>query len=185
MNSKTIKFFDVKWNKTIETNLCGICLISGNDCGTAKSLFRVIENKFDESPVPMNGLSIENTNTMIGKYNSMTLNSLKKNSNVFIEMFQIFQCSNEICTLRFLNFRPPTSLYMYESFWPTPHTNPSTSMKMKDVTGIYFANDYQSKNDKKCSKIKKLWYKAIKKYWIKTLERVLRLNLRLLTVQRK
>ena len=87
MNPTMIKVFDVKRSKTITTHFFDICLTSGNDCGTAKTLFTAIENKFDESSLPWNkcvGLSVDNTNTMICKHNSITSNALKKNPNIFI-----------------------------------------------------------------------------------------------------
>ena len=64
-----------------------MCLTSGNDCGTAKTLFTAIKNKFDESSLPWNscfGRSVDNTNIMIGKLNSIASNTLKKNPNIFI-----------------------------------------------------------------------------------------------------
>ena len=48
MNPKMVKIFDLKRNKTqhiITTNFLDICLKSGNDCETAKTLFTAIENK--------------------------------------------------------------------------------------------------------------------------------------------
>ena len=48
MNPKMVKIFDLKRNKTqhiITTNVLDICLKSGNDCETAKTLFTAIENK--------------------------------------------------------------------------------------------------------------------------------------------
>ena len=87
MNPAVIKSFDVKRSKTITTHFLDMCLTSGNDCGTAKTLFIAIENKLDEISLRWNnciGLSIDNINTMIDKQNSIASNTLKENPNVFI-----------------------------------------------------------------------------------------------------
>ena len=87
MNPTMIKTFDVKRSKTITTHFFDMGLTSGDDCKTAKALFTVIGNKFHETSPSWNncvGLSLEITNTMIGKHNSVASNTLKKNPNVFL-----------------------------------------------------------------------------------------------------
>ena len=86
-----------------------------------------------------------------------------------------YRVIHEISTLKFGDFSPPPSP-------PPPHTHtpvyarallaytpshPSTSAQIEDMTSTYFAKHYQSKNHKKRYKMKRLLYKAIKKYRIK------------------
>ena len=55
-----------------------MCLTSSSDCGTAKTLFTDFEGKFEESSLPWNnyiGLSANNSNTIIGKNNSIARNN--------------------------------------------------------------------------------------------------------------
>ena len=86
MSPTMIRNFDVKRIKTIVTHFLDMCLTSGNVCGTAKTLFTVIE-QFDESSPLWNNcvvLSVDYNNAMIGKHNSIASDTLKKNLNVFI-----------------------------------------------------------------------------------------------------
>ena len=66
---------------------------------------------------------------------------------------------------------------MHIRFWPTHLPPHSTSVRIvffkEDMTEIYFANYYQSKNHKHCSKIKKLLDKAFEKYRVKISDRAL------------
>ena len=81
-----INIFHVKGSKTITAHFFDMWVTSGNDCGTAKTLFTAIENKFYASAPPWNnfgGLSIDNTNTMIGKHNLIASNTLKNPSPIF------------------------------------------------------------------------------------------------------
>lgn len=78
-----INIFHVKGSKTITAHFFDMWVTSGNDCGTAKTLFTAIENKFYASALPWNnfgGLSIDNANTMIGKHNLIASNTLKNPS---------------------------------------------------------------------------------------------------------
>lgn len=55
-----------------------MCLTSSSDCGTTKTLFTDFEGKFEESSLPWNnyiGLSANNSNTIIGKHNSIAPNN--------------------------------------------------------------------------------------------------------------
>ena len=74
---------------------------------------------------------------------------------------------------------PCTCTYAF-SLHPLP---PITSVRIvffkEGITAIYFANYYQSKNHKQRYKIKKLLYKAIRKWRIRTQRRALRIELAL------
>ena len=81
-----IKLFDVKQSKTIIIHFFDMCLTSGKDSGTAKTLFRAIGNKFDKNcSLPWNNcVGLINDNTIIDKHTSIASNTFKKNLNVFI-----------------------------------------------------------------------------------------------------
>ena len=98
MNPTIIKIFEVKWSKCILTHFFNMCLTSGNECGTVKTLFTAIENKFDDSSLPWSncvGLSIDSTNTVIGKHNAIASNTLKKNLDFhrWLSLFLSLYCS--------------------------------------------------------------------------------------------
>ena len=84
-----------------------------------------------------------------------------------------YRVIHEISTLKFGDFRPPppsppthTPVYARALLVYTP-SHPSTIAQIEDMTSTYFAKHYQSKNHKKRYKMKRLLYKAIKKYRIK------------------
>ena len=57
------------------------------DAGKASNFFEAIEESFEADEIPWNNcasLSIDNTNAMIGKQNSVASRFLQKNPNIFI-----------------------------------------------------------------------------------------------------
>ena len=89
MNPICVKIFDVKRSKTVTNHFLDMCLTSGTDCSTAEGIFTAIDEAFENEPweIPWEScvsLSVDNTNTMIGKNNSIASRFLEKNENVFI-----------------------------------------------------------------------------------------------------
>ena len=64
-----------------------MCLTSGADGSTAESIFTAIDEVFTKNQIPWENcvsLSVDNTNTTIGKNNSIASRFLERNENVFI-----------------------------------------------------------------------------------------------------
>ena len=82
MNPVMIRVFDVKRNKTITNHVFDMHLTLGCDCGTAGTVFKAIEDcsmQLDNCV----SLSLDSTNTMTDKHNSLASNTLKRNPSVF------------------------------------------------------------------------------------------------------
>ena len=87
MNPICIKIFDANRLKTITCHFFNMCLTSGVDCAKAAIIFSSIEKKFEVYEIPWENcisLSVDNTNSMIGKRNSVASRLLEKNNNIFI-----------------------------------------------------------------------------------------------------
>ena len=89
----------------------------------------------------------------------------------------------KVRTVRFRNFRRPSPLYLHIRCSLPFSTSVRIVFFKEDMTKIYLANYYKSKNLKKRYKIKKQLHKAIGKCQIKTPTRALGTSLRFLTVQ--
>ena len=64
-----------------------MCLTSGTNCSTAEGIFTAIDEAFEKNKIPWENcvyLSVDNTNIMIGKNNSIAPRFLEENENVFI-----------------------------------------------------------------------------------------------------
>ena len=86
MNSICIKIFEANRPKTITCHFFDMCLTSGVDCAKAAVIFSSIKKKFQIYEIPWENcisLSVDNTNSMIGKRNSVASRFLEKN-NIFI-----------------------------------------------------------------------------------------------------
>ena len=89
MNPLTIKIFDVNNSETVTNHFFSMCLTEGEDCCKAYKIFEAIENAFDEDSIPWYNcvsLSVDNTNTMIGRKNSVALKVIGKNEEIFISL---------------------------------------------------------------------------------------------------
>ena len=87
MNPICVKIFDVKRSKTVTNHFLDMCLTSGTNCSTAEGIFTAIDEAFEKNKIPWENcvsLSVDNTNTMIGKNNSIASRFLEKNENVFV-----------------------------------------------------------------------------------------------------
>ena len=86
MNPTMICIFDVKRIKAITAHFFEMYLISGSDCGKAGTVFKTIENKFEDCSMTWDNyvsLNVDNTNTIIGKHYSVASHTLKSNPNMF------------------------------------------------------------------------------------------------------
>ena len=87
MNPICVKIFDVKRSKTVTTHFLDMSLTSGANSSTAEGIFTAIDDVFSKNEIPWENcvsLSVDNTNTMIGKNNSLASRFLEKNENTFI-----------------------------------------------------------------------------------------------------
>ena len=87
MNPVSVRIFDIKNSKTVSEHFFSMCLTEGEDAGKASKLFEAIEESFEADEIPWNNcasLSIDNTNAMVGKQNSVASRFLQKNPNIFI-----------------------------------------------------------------------------------------------------
>ena len=63
-----------------------MCLTEGEDAGKALKLFEAIEESFEADEIPWNNcasLSVDNTNAMVGKQNSVASRFLQTNPNIY------------------------------------------------------------------------------------------------------
>eukprot|EP00795_Rhopilema_esculentum_P011061 gene11061-19920_t len=87
MNPICVKIFDVNRSRTVTTHFLDMCVTSGVGSATAEGIFTAIEEVFENNRIPWENcvsLSVDNTNTMIGKNNSIASRFLEKSQNVFI-----------------------------------------------------------------------------------------------------
>ena len=87
MKPVSVRIFDIKNSKTVSEHFFSMCLTEGEDAGKASKLFEAIEESFEADEIPWNNcasLSIDNTNAMVGKQNSVASRFLQKNPNIFI-----------------------------------------------------------------------------------------------------
>lgn len=87
MNPVTVRIFDVNRSKVVTNHFLSMCVTSGEDCCKALTIFEAIEKAFNDDLMPWCNcisLSVDNTNAMVGKKNSVASNFLKKNSDIFI-----------------------------------------------------------------------------------------------------
>ncbi len=87
MNPVLIRIFDVKRSKVVTDHFFNMCIIEGEDWCKAFKIFEAIEQCFVEDDMPWSycvSLSVDNTNSMIGRNNSVASRFLEKNSATFI-----------------------------------------------------------------------------------------------------
>ena len=86
MSPISVKIFDFKNSKTISEHFFSMCFTEGEDAGKASKLFEAIKESFEADEIPWNNcasLSLDNTNVMVGKQNSVVSRFLQKNPNIF------------------------------------------------------------------------------------------------------
>lgn len=74
MNPVTIRIFDINRSKMVTSHFYDMCVTSGVDGGKAATIFYVMDQKFTKDGMPwLNAisLSVDNTNAMIGRNNSI------------------------------------------------------------------------------------------------------------------
>lgn len=87
MNPVTIRVFDINRSKFVTSHFYDMCVTTGRDAGKAEEIFNVVDAKFATDNVPWANavsLSVDNTNSMIGKNNSFASRCKEKNANIFI-----------------------------------------------------------------------------------------------------
>ena len=87
MNPVTIRIFDVNRSKQVTSHFYDMCTTSGEDCGKAAVFVNAMHEKFQNDSVPwMNAvsLSVDNTNSMIGRNNSIAPRCKARNPNIFV-----------------------------------------------------------------------------------------------------
>ena len=87
MNPVSIRIFDINRSKVVTDHFFDMCITEGEDCCKAYKIFESIEQSFEEDDMPWSNcvsLSVDNTNSMIGKNNSVASRFLEKNPATFI-----------------------------------------------------------------------------------------------------
>ena len=87
MNPVSIRIFDINRSKTVTNHFFDMCLTQGEHSAKAYKIFEAIDEKFANESMPWNNcvsLSIDNTNAMIGKNNSVASRCLNKNPCMFV-----------------------------------------------------------------------------------------------------
>ena len=81
------KIFDVNSSKTVTTHFYDMCVTSGRDVSKAAELFEVVHSMFEQDNIPWShavGLSVDNTNSMIGVHNSVASRCRVQNEEIYI-----------------------------------------------------------------------------------------------------
>ena len=87
MKPVAVRMFDIKNSKTVSEHFFSMCLNEEEDAGKVSKLFEAIEESFEADEIPWNNcasLSVDNTNAMIGKQNSVASRFLQENPDLFI-----------------------------------------------------------------------------------------------------
>ena len=84
-NPLTVRFYDVKTNRTV-TRFLDMCCTSGEDCGLASTIFNEIDSKMTENAVSWSncvGFSVDNTSVNMRAHNSILSRVLTKNPSCY------------------------------------------------------------------------------------------------------
>ena len=87
MNPVSIRIFDINRSKVVTDHFCNMYITEGEDCCKAFKIFESIEKCFEEDKMPWSNcvsLSVDNTNSMVGRHNSVASHFLGKNPATFI-----------------------------------------------------------------------------------------------------
>ena len=86
MNPVAVRIFDIKSSKMVSEHFFSMPLTEGEDAGKAFKIFEAIEESFKTDQILWNNcasLSVDNTNAMVGKQNSVASRFLQKNPDIF------------------------------------------------------------------------------------------------------
>ena len=87
MNPASIRIFDLSRSKTVTNHFFDMCLTEGEHGAKAFKIFEAIEEKFTKDSMLWSNcvsLSIDNTNTMIGRNDSVASRFVNKNPEIFV-----------------------------------------------------------------------------------------------------
>ena len=87
MNPVTIRIFDINRSKMVTSHFYDMCVTSGVDGGKAATIFDAMDQKFTKDGMPwLNAISVsvDNTNAMIRRNNSIASRCKTKNQSIFI-----------------------------------------------------------------------------------------------------
>ena len=87
MNPVTIKLFDMDKSKCVTNHFYDMCVTTGRDTSKAEEIFNTVEEKFRADSIPWANavsLSVDNTNSMIGKNHSFASRCRQRNPDIFV-----------------------------------------------------------------------------------------------------
>jgi hypothetical protein len=84
MNPVSIRIFDINRSKVVTDHFFNMCITEGEDCCKAFKIFESIEKCFNMPWSNCVSLSVDNTNSMVGRHNSVASRFLEKNPATFI-----------------------------------------------------------------------------------------------------
>ena len=87
MNPMTVRIFYINGPKTVSTRFYNMCVKSGRDASKAETLFKVVQTKMEEDHIAWSqavSLSVDNTNSMIGAYNSFASRCKSQNVDIYV-----------------------------------------------------------------------------------------------------
>ena len=110
MNPVSVRIFDINRSNTVTNHFFDMCLTEGEHGAKAFKIFEAIEEKFTKDSMLWSNcvsLSIDNTNTMIGRNDSVALRFLEKNPEMFMA-----GCP---CHLAHIQYRPTETIHRVSS----------------------------------------------------------------------
>ena len=87
MNPVTIRVFDINRSKFVTSHFYDMCVTMGCDAGKAEKIFNVVDAKFTTDGIHWDhavSLSVDNTNSMIGKHNLLASRCRENNPEIFV-----------------------------------------------------------------------------------------------------
>ena len=87
MNTMTVRIFDINRSHIVTTHFYHMCVTSGRDASKSAQLFQVVQSKMQEDKIPWSqaaSLSVDNTNSIIGKHNSFASRCKAQNNEIYV-----------------------------------------------------------------------------------------------------
>ena len=87
MNAVMIKLFDMDKSKCVTNHFYDMCITTGRNASKAEEIFNAVQEKFRADGIPWANavsLSVDNTNSMIGKNNSFASWCRQRNPDIFV-----------------------------------------------------------------------------------------------------